>query len=188
MKRIVFLIFIIIVLTACGHSQAEEPGALPEGWQIYKSGSISIGIAPEWQEYNPPAGIDDAAAWLSLPGNATLLVAKEMVGVCGLGNGAEAAEIQQCLWDSSEGWSFGEKLTLVNSGEWWDGVNKGDFIEYTETNNNQPRYTVRIIALLPGEKDLIEVFYTKENASTIGDIEREQLRKALATVQLNLGK
>lgn len=183
MRRLSFLILFMIVLTACGQSQTKKPGALPEGWQIYNSGNISIGIAPEWEEYNHPAGIEDTGAWLSLPNNATLAVSSGPVGICGLGSGAEAADIQKCLAESSQGWIYPDEIDIVAMGEWWDGVHKGDYVELI--NKTHVDYRIRIIALIPPEENqTLEIFYDREGLTSPTDIEREQLRKAIATIQL----
>jgi hypothetical protein len=80
------------------------PSALPEGWQIYKTGNISIGIASGWTKYDPgytmPGG-NKENVWLSPPNNAILVVAANEACVCMLGcsggNGGKGAK-EMGLW------------------------------------------------------------------------------------------
>ena len=189
MNRISFFLLVIIILTACGQSQAElvvtatlVPGALPEGWQNYESGNISIGIAPDWTKHDP--GFEYTGVWFRLPNNAALLVGVNKSCVCGLGCGGKAGDIQKCLADSSEGWIYPDEVRIVSTGEWWDGVHKGDYVEVINETHN--KYEIRILALIsPEGQQIIEVFYDREGTTSPTDTEREQLRIAIATFQLS---
>ncbi len=163
-------------------SEIFVPGALPEGWHIYQSGSISIGIPPGWTKYDP--GFEYTGAWFRLPNNATLLVGMNKSCVCELGCGGKAGDIQKCLADSSEGWIYPDEVRIVSTGEWWDGVHKGDYVEVINETHN--KYEIRILALIsPEGQQTIEVFYDKEGTASPTDTEREQLRNAISTFQLS---
>lgn len=170
------------VVRLLGVPAAPIPGALPEGWQTYKSGNISIGIAPEWTKYDP--GFTYSGVWFSLPNNATLLISANDACVCTLGCGGDSAAVQECLVNSSQGWISPDEISKVTTGEWWDGVHKGDYVEYiNETHRN---YIIRIVALIsPEGKQTLEAIYSRDGITSPTDAEREQLRNAIATFQLN---
>ncbi len=194
------LVFLISFIPSCGPSQIELSAtdtsileSLPEGWQLYKIGNFSIGMAPGWTNYDPGYSLGMKyyeTVGFNLPNGATLFIGEEDVGVCGLGIGWDPKDILKRLEDIStaKGWIDDQiDIRIIASGEWLDGTHKGYFVEtFTSPYYSLPeKYTVRIIALASGEVDrTIEAVYVREGTSNITDEERELLKSAIASVNI----
>jgi hypothetical protein len=162
---------------------------LPEGWKIYESAMFSIGYPPEWiATAAGVAGHENEMVTFNLPNSLSLLVAYNDNCVCGLNDGSGSKAVQECLANSAD-WGYkGEEYQLLDAGEWWDGVHKGDYVEYINGSSDNGTLTrdIRIIALVSNKGcGTIEAFFNKEGNTSYIDTEREQLRNAISSFQLS---
>jgi len=191
---VICLVIMVGFVSSCARSETDPTvtvaagsTSLPVGWVFYTSDDIQIGVPPDWTVEDPDTSIENSFSF-RLPNDALFSISVTEYPICRQGT-ADSSAVQECMMNSIIDWNPNSEVKKVNSGEWSDGIHKGDFIEFV-TNypgnlNSSPRqvYSVRIIAPL-SEKygETLEAFYTREETLTISDEERGLISQAIASL------